>query len=114
MQESREIGAAYEKRAAEYLEKQGCCILKQNFYTRSGEIDMIVKDGEYLVFVEVKYRSSQRGGHPLEAVNLRKQKRIRRAAQFYLLRYGYPENTMSRFDVVGILQDEIVHIKNAF
>lgn len=111
---SKKIGLAHEKMAAEYLKKKGCRILKQNFYTKFGEIDMIVRDGAYLVFVEVKYRSTQRGGHPLEAVDRRKQVRIRKAAQFYLLRYGIPEDMPCRFDVVGILQDEIIHIENAF
>lgn len=112
--QSRKTGFAYEQKAAEYLAEKGYRILKQNFYTKFGEIDMIAKDGQYLVFVEVKYRSSERGGHPLESVDVKKQNRIRKAAQFYLLRYGLPENTPCRFDVVGILGDEIVHIKNAF
>ncbi len=112
--QSKKIGFAYEKMAAEYLEKKGCRILEQNFYTKVGEIDLIVRDGAYLVFVEVKYRSDQRGGHPLEAVDARKQKRIKRAAYVYLMRHGYPENTPCRFDVVGILRDEIMHVENAF
>lgn len=112
--QSRATGTAYETLAEEYLKQKGYRILKKNFYTKAGEIDMIAKDDAYLVFVEVKYRSSLRGGHPLEAVDTRKQQRIRRAAQYYLLRYGYPADTPCRFDVVGILQEEIVHIENAF
>ena len=112
--QSRKTGFAYEKKAAEYLTEKGYRILQQNFYTKFGEIDMIARNGKYLVFIEVKYRSTERGGHPLETVDVRKQNRIRRAAQFYLLRYGFPENTLCRFDVVGILGDEVVHIENAF
>ena len=111
---SKKIGLTQEQIAAEYLKKKGCHILEQNFYTKFGEIDMIVRDGTYLVFVEVKYRSTQRGGHPLEAVDSRKQIRIRKAAQLYLLRHKMPEDTPCRFDVVGILRDEIIHIENAF
>ena len=110
----RAIGFAHERQAAEYLRGKGYRILAQNFYTRFGEIDLVVKDGRYLVFVEVKYRASEKGGHPLETVDARKQNRIRRAAQFYLLRYGYGESTPCRFDVVGILGDEVVHVENAF
>lgn len=113
-EESRRTGFAYEKKAAEYLAQKGYRILKQNFYTKFGEIDVIARDGRYLVFVEVKYRSSQRGGHPLETVDGKKQNRIKKAALFYLLRYGLPENTPCRFDVVGILGDQVVHIENAF
>ena len=112
--QNKRLGLAYEQKAAEYLEKKGFQILERNYYTRCGEIDLIVRDGAYLVFVEVKYRASQRGGHPLEAVDARKQRRLRRAAALYLLRCGYPENTPCRFDVVGILGEEIFHVENAF
>lgn len=113
-QSKRKIGFEYEERAAAYLKEKGYGIIKQNFYTRWGEIDLIVRDGAYLVFVEVKYRSDSRGGHPLEVVDRHKQNRIRRSAQFFLMRYGFPENTACRFDVVGILGEEIMHIENAF
>ena len=114
MQSSRKIGFDYEKRAGEYLQRKGYVIVAQNFYSRFGEIDLIVRDGAYLVFVEVKFRSTGRGGHPLEQVDVCKQNRMRRGAQFYLMRNGLPENTPCRFDVVGILGEEIVHIENAF
>ncbi len=110
----REKGFVYENVAAAYLEKKGYRIVARNFYTRFGELDLIARDGAYLVFVEVKYRATGQGGHPLEAVDGRKQRRMKRAAQFYLLRYGFPERTPCRFDVVGILGDEITHIENAF
>ena len=110
----REIGSFYEQKAAEYLQKKGYRILKQNFYSRFGEIDLIARDGGYLVFVEVRYRTNGRGGHPLETVDIKKQGRIRRSAQFYLLRHGFSENTPCRFDMVGILGEEIIHLENAF
>lgn len=112
--QKREKGFLYEGMAAEYLKKKGYQIVARNFYTRSGELDLIARDGVYLVFVEVKYRANRWGGHPLEAVDRNKKRRIRGAAQFYLLRHGFPETTPCRFDVVGILGDEIVHIENAF
>ena len=56
MVNKRKVGTDYEKQAAEYLKKKGLKILEQNFYCRMGEIDIIAKDREYLVFVEVKYR----------------------------------------------------------
>lgn len=112
--QKREKGFLYEGIAAEYLKKKGYQIITQNFYTRFGELDLIARDGLYLVFVEVKYRADRRGGHPLEAVDRNKMRRIRRSAQFYLMRYGFPETTPCRFDVVGILGEEVVHIENAF
>lgn len=111
---NRKRGAQYEKMAADYLQGQGFQILDHNFSSRFGEIDIVARDGNYLVFVEVKYRAADSGGHPLEAVDLRKQRRIGKTADFYLLRYGYGENMPCRFDVVGILGDEIIHVRNAF
>lgn len=111
---SRERGAKYEELAAEYLQKQGFQILQRNFSSRFGEIDLIAREGRYLVFVEVKYRAPNSSGHPLEAVDVRKQRRIGKTADFYLLRYGHGEDTPCRFDVVGILGEEIIHLRNAF
>ena len=110
----RRVGAEYEQQAAEYLERKGFRILERNYYTRAGEIDLIARDGTYLVFVEVKYRKDARDGHPLEAVDLRKQGRIRRAARVYLRFHNYGEDTPCRFDVVGILGEAVTHVEDAF
>lgn len=110
----REKGFQQEQKAVEYLEQKGYRILKRNFYSRYGEIDIIAKDREYLVFVEVKYRKSARGGHPIEAVDVRKQRRICRTAQWFLKRYDYNEETPCRFDVVAILGDDVTLLRNAF
>ena len=113
-QKSRQTGSFYEGIAADYLEKKNYEILQKNFYSRHGEIDLVAKDGKYLVFVEVKYRTSCQSGHPLETVNLKKQQRIKKAAQFYLQRYRVFPDTPCRFDVVAILGEEIMHIQDAF
>ena len=86
-EESRKTGFAYEKKAAEYLAQKGYRILKQNFYTKFGEIDVIARDGRYLVFVEVKYRRTGCMGHPLEAVTPAKQRRICRVSDVYRMRH---------------------------
>lgn len=110
----RAVGTAYEKQAGEYLKELGYEILEYNFRCRIGEIDMIALDGEYLVFLEVKYRASAGSGSPLEAVNGKKQRIISKVAAYYCLTHGYDETTPCRFDVVAILGDEISLIKNAF
>lgn len=111
---NRKIGTEKEKKAGRYLETQGYHILEYNFYSRYGEIDLVAKDGEYLVFAEVKYRSSEKNGYPEEAVDTRKRKKIIRTAQFYLLKNGLSVDIACRFDVVVILKDEVRLIKDAF
>ena len=110
----RKIGTDYEKLAGAYLQQQGYEILAYNFRCRIGEIDIVVRDGKYLVFVEVKYRGSSQAGNPLEAVHFKKQQSISRTASYYCLKHGYGENTPCRFDVVGICGEEYVLVKNAF
>lgn len=110
----RSVGAAYEQKAAEYLEKQGYVILQKNFRCRFGEIDLIGKSDGYLCFIEVKYRSGIEHGFPSEAVDYRKRKRIVRTALTYLHFNNLPEDTPCRFDIVEILDKEYSIIKNAF
>ena len=110
----RAVGTAYEKLAGKYLIKQGYEVLEYNFRCRMGEIDLVAKDGEYLVFVEVKYRSSGRTGSPLEAVDARKQRIISKVASYYCLTHGYGEASPCRFDVMAICGEEYTLIKNAF
>ena len=111
----RAVGAYYEDRAAEYLESLNWQILERNFCTKAGEIDIIARDGDCIVFVEVKYRAGERFGTPFEAVDPRKQRKISRTALMYFNRRGYPQDTAGRFDVIGISADgKIYHIQNAF
>ncbi len=111
---SKNIGNFYEHMAADYLEKQGYCILEKNFRSPKGEIDIIAKDEEYLCFIEVKFRSSEKNGSPECAVNSKKQKRLSDAALYYLMQKGYPDTVPCRFDVVGATPERIMLIKNAF
>ena len=62
MENKRSMGSEYEKKAAEYLKASGCSICEMNYRCRFGEIDMIARDGKYLVFAEVKYRSDTGSG----------------------------------------------------
>ena len=110
----RAVGSGYESYAADYLESQGYRILERNFRCRAGEIDLIARDGKYLVFIEVKYRRNPAGGDPLEAVNGRKQMTISRVASYYCLKKGYGEGTPCRFDVVAVRGEAVQLVKNAF
>lgn len=110
----REIGAQKEAFAAKYLEGAGYRILARNFRSRTGEIDIVARDGEYLVFVEVKYRADGACGSPLEAVDYRKQQSIIRTARFYLLAHGFGTETACRFDVVAVEGERVTLLQNAF
>lgn len=109
----RKTGARYERRAGEYLTGKGYEILEYNYRCRMGEIDIVARDGEYLVFCEVKYRSDDVSGHPAEAVDLKKQQVISRCALFYLASHGLSDMAC-RFDVVSFEGDNMTLFVNAF
>ena len=73
---TREKGAAYEQLAINYLQDRGVAVLEHNYRNRRGEIDIIGKDGDYTVFIEVKYRKDSAAGQPAEAVTYGKQRKI--------------------------------------
>ena len=112
---TRQKGNAYEQMAADYLEKRGMRILERIFRRgRNGEIDIIGRDGKYLVFVEVKYRAGMGRGSAAEAVTAAKQRMICKVADYYRILHKYDENTWVRYDVVAIQGEEITWIPNAF
>ncbi|SET43804.1 putative endonuclease [[Clostridium] aminophilum] len=110
----RKEGSKYEAACAVFLESIGFRILERNFRSRFGEIDLIGRENEYLVFVEVKYRRDGRSGDPAEAVDARKQQKIRMTAQYYLTRNGISPDVPIRFDVAAILGNRIHLIRDAF
>lgn len=112
---NRGKGSHYEELAADYLCKKGYKILERNYHNhRFGEIDIIARDGDVIVAVEVKYRKNAAHGNPFEAVGATKQRRISRALLSYLMTHHKGMDTPCRFDVIGILGDSISHIENAF
>ena len=112
-QNTRRTGAVYERKAGAYLEKYGYKILEYNYRCRQGEVDIVARDGEYLVFCEVKYRSGAGSGYPEEAVDLRKQKKISKCALYYLMVHGLVDVPV-RFDVVSIEGEQFRLYQNAF
>lgn len=110
----RETGSRYEQYAAVCLEKEGYEILEKNFRCKEGEIDLVARDGAYLVFVEVKYRKDSRSGFPEEAVGLRKQRRIFCVAENYMRRRNISQDTPCRFDVAAVEGEKIRLFKNTF
>lgn len=110
----RAVGASKEDLACAYLQKQGFTILQRNFRSRTGEIDIVCREGTYLVFTEVKYRKTAKNGAPEEAVGSAKQRKIFETARYYMARFGVSSDTDIRFDVVAILGENITLIRNAF
>lgn len=95
------IGNQGENLACEYLKKQGYKILERNYRIRGGEIDIVARDGQYLVFVEVKTRYSHEYGLPIESITPWKIKHLLKTAKFYLQKIGW-EGEPYRLDFVGI------------
>ncbi len=111
---NRRTGDAAELRAAQYLSEKGVHIVEKNFRNRHGEIDLIGYHEGYLVFFEVKYRSSSRNGCPESAVNYYKQRQICQVAAFYRYIHKVAYSMPVRYDVVAIEGQEIRWYKNAF
>ncbi len=89
-------------------------MVARNYRCRTGEIDLIAKDGETLVFVEVKYRRSGQQGSALQAVDIRKQRTLTKVAAWYLAAQASGFDTSCRFDVVAFDGDEVTWIPDAF
>lgn len=114
MRNTRLEGNIGEDIAMMFLTKQGVEILERNYRIKGGEIDIIYKDGDYLSFAEVKYRSSDAFGQAYEAVDYAKRKRICKASRVYLYSKHIPENVYIRYDVISIMDKEVTWYKNAF
>ena len=102
---TRAAGERGEALAVDALRRNGFRILERNFRTPVGEIDVVAEEGELLCFVEVKWRSGREKGHPAEAVTPEKQRRLARAAEWYLSRRRL-RGRFCRFDVVAIVAEE--------
>src|SRR5687767_3282708 len=111
------LGKEGERLAERYLQKKGYKLVERNYRCTAGELDLIVLDQRVVVFVEVKTRTGHGFGTPLEAVEIRKQRKMIRAAQFFLAARGLQQRD-ARFDVVGVSwagrEPVVEHIENAF
>ena len=113
------LGRRGENAAARYLRRLGYVIVARGQRDRIGEIDLVAVDGRTVVFVEVKSRTTEDAGHPADAVDEAKQRRLTRLALAYLQRHDLLE-CRSRFDVVAVLWSDtakppaIEHFRNAF
>lgn len=108
-------GQRSERLAESFLNKQGVTILARNFRSKFGEIDLIARHKKELVFVEVRFRSSQGFGSAVETVNISKQRKLIKTAEYFLLTHPELAQLFMRFDVIGVdAQQNIEWIKGAF
>lgn len=114
----QKIGRKGEALARLYLQLHGYTILDKNYRTKAGELDIIAKKGDCIVFVEVKTRTNREYGAPAEAVTYEKQQHMLRSAQYYLMKVGFDREC--RFDVIEVMLSQktayffpiIHHLKN--
>jgi putative endonuclease len=97
----KSIGDHYETRAQHWLQDQGMQLLARNFRGKTGEIDIVAQDGDYLVFLEVRARSNHYYASAAASVDRRKQQRILRTAQLFLQRHPKWASMPCRFDVIA-------------
>jgi putative endonuclease len=104
-------GRRWEQAALAYLERHGLTLVESNFSCKGGEIDLVMRDGGMLVFVEVRQRANRQHGGAAASITPAKIRRLVRAGEFYLLRF--PKTPPCRFDVIAIDGDHIDWLRNA-
>lgn len=117
--DTRAVGFRAERLAGQFLVRQGLTPVAQNFRCRLGEIDLVMADRRHLVFVEVRFRTSNRFSRASVTVDIHKQRKLIRTAALFLAKRQRYANSVVRFDVVAIDADEkgsntIEWIKDAF
>lgn len=113
------LGDRGERAAVRYLKKKGYRIVAQQYRNQFGEIDIIARDRKWIVFAEVKTRTSTSAGQPFEAVDRKKQQKLTKLALAWLKKHKRLEHS-ARFDIVSVVwpkdskQPDIQHFENAF
>lgn len=108
-----QVGANGEERAASLLVASGMRIVERNYRCKLGELDIVARDRDTLVFVEVRSRQSVAFGSAMDAVGWVKQRKVTRVAQQYIAARR-PRFETARFDVVAVTGNEIVHVRDAW
>lgn len=118
MGKTQQLGKKAEEFACQYLLNHGLKLVDRNYQCRVGEIDLIMQDEKYLIFIEVRYRQNIYFGNGVESVTNTKQKKLIKTASYYLQQKKLDEKINCRFDVVSLslkkLTPELEWIKNAF
>lgn len=108
-------GQLAENRAYEFLCQHGLTIVERNYHCKCGEIDLIMRDQDFYVFTEVRLRRHAGYGNSIESITRHKQRKVIRAAEYYLLINNLTNKVPCRFDAIGIdAEERITWLKNAF
>ena len=112
----QQSGKDAERHALEHLQQQGLRLLAQNWLCKRGELDLVMLDGDTVVFVEVRYRKNTQWGGALDSIDGRKRQKLIFAAQYFLQCESRWANSPCRFDVVAIDSklDQLNWLQNAF
>ena len=110
----KKLGEIAEQRACDFLQAHGLKLILRNYRCIIGEIDLIMRYGDEIVFVEVRSRTHADYGSAIESINKTKQKKIMGTSIHFLQKQNWLNKTNSRFDVIGIQQNHIEWIKDAF
>jgi len=109
------IGQRAEQKACDFLQQQGLRLIFRNYHNRHGEIDLIMQDGNDIVFIEVRARARNQYGSAIESIDTKKQYKLIKTAAYYLQYFYKAEEINCRFDVIGISPHEKIEwIKDAF
>lgn len=109
-----QTGRDAEARACAHLQHQGLLLLTRNYRCTQGELDLVMEHGPSVVFVEVRYRADDRFGSAADSVTLRKQAKVRAAAQHYLLLHPALAQRPCRFDVMAVAPTGMHWLRDAF
>ncbi len=110
----KKSGDLAEKRACQFLKDKGLELITQNYRVASGEIDLIMRDKNEVIFVEVRSRAKNEYGTAIESVNKNKQRKILETSLLFLQERRWLDKVNCRFDVIGINQDNLEWLQNAF
>jgi putative endonuclease len=110
----KQMGDIAEQKACDFLEAKGLKLITRNYRCLYGEIDLIMQDGEDIVFVEVRSRTYSDYGFAEETVDHHKQKKLLKTASYFLQQKNWLDTVDCRFDVIGFLNSNIQWIKDAF
>lgn len=114
IQNKKQIGQAFEQQAYHFLAANGLLLITKNYHCPFGEIDLIMRENDEIVFIEVRMRLHSEYGSAIDSIDYKKQKKLLKSATYYLQQNNLLDKINCRFDVIGFSNNAIEWIKDAF